>query len=71
MTAVAGQPGNLMASDTVCSPIALRLDLRRGIPLPAKAGAPLTRAQVGADLLRAQQHPSWNAWRIGIPAAIN
>lgn len=40
---------------------------RSGVPLPAKAGTPLTRAQVEADLLRAQQHPSWSARPPALP----
>lgn len=39
--------------------------IRRGAPLPVKGGVPLTRAQVEADLLQAQKHPSWSVRRVG------
>lgn len=44
---------------------------RLGVPLPVKAGTPLTRAQVEADLVRAQRHPSWTARRAGAPVALD
>lgn len=44
---------------------------RLGVGSTAKTGTPLTRAEVEAQLLRAQKHPTWNARRVGAPVSMD